>query len=147
MNRDEEFPEWLRDKLEFVRNKIELQFKAYAAAEKPIEKEPVTAAEPEASARKKEYRKKYYQDHITEKRKYYLENKERIAKKQQTDESRAKFREQYHARRTLLTPEEIAAKNEIACAQRKVRNAKLRAKYPGLKLKEAKTLEKARKNK
>ena len=74
---------------------------------------------------------------------YYQENKERIATRQQTDEAKAKFREQYHNRRKNLTPEEIAVKNAIAVAQRKVREAKLKAKYPGMKLKHAKATEKA----
>ena len=147
MNRDNDLPEWLRDKLKFVRVKIELQFKVYADKETP--EEPITAPEEkrQPSASEKEYRQKYYQEHIKEKRKYYQDNKERIAKKQQTDESRAKFREQYHSRREQLTQTEIEAKNEIARAQRKVRDAKLRAKYPGLKLKEAKAAEKAMKTK
>jgi len=145
MNRDDDLPEWLRIKLEFVRVKIEQQFKTYAAEEPQpaIVEEAETQADPE-KADKKVYRQKYYKEHIKEKRKYYQDNKERIAKRQQTDESRAKYRQQYHARREHLTPEEIQAKNEIARAQRKVREAKLRAKYPGLKLKEAKAMEKAK---
>jgi 4-hydroxy-3-methylbut-2-enyl diphosphate reductase IspH len=150
MNRYDDLPEWLRIKLEFVRVKIEQQFKTYATEEPTpvIVEEVETHTEAAAGeAGKKEYRQKYYKEHIKEKRKYYQDNKERIAKRQQTDESRAKYREQYHARREHLTPEEIQAKNEIARAQRKVREAKLRAKYPGLKLKEAKAMEKAMKGK
>ena len=80
----------------------------------------------------------YYQNHLTEIRQYYQSNKDRILKRQQTEEAKAKFRQQYYVRRSNLTKEQIAAKNAIAVAQRNVRNAKLRAKYPGMKLKEAK---------
>lgn len=91
------------------------------------------------------YNEVYYQNHLTETRRYYQDNKDRIAKRQQTDESRAKFREQYKSRREKLTPAEIVAKNSIASAQRKVRELKLKAKYPDCRtLKAAKAAEKAR---
>jgi hypothetical protein len=231
ITQSKETPEWLRVKLEFVRAKIELQFRVYeadhleevntkefiikeqpvAAIEQPVAaiEQPVAAIEesPEEKKRRKakeyyyankdrlredakrryrakkvvpepvhdisdnlselseeeslvfdydpslsihensaiiEQRQNYYQNHLTEIRQYYQDNKDRIAKRQQTDEVRAKFREQYKARRTTLTPEQIKAKNAIAVAQRKVRDAKLRAKYPGMKLKAAKAAEKAR---
>lgn len=99
---------------------------------------------PDENAALREERQNYYQNHLTEIRQYYQDNKDRIAKRQQTDEVRAKFREQYHARRATLTPAQIAAKNTIATAQRKVREAKLKAKYPGMRLKAAKAAEKAR---
>ena len=94
-------------------------------------------------AAQREYRQNYYQNRIKEVRQWYQDNKERVAKRQQTDEVRARFREQYHARRSNMTKQQIAAKNAIAVAQRKVRNAKLRAKYPGMKLKDAKAAQKA----
>lgn len=93
----------------------------------------------------REERQNYYQNHLTEIRQYYQDNKERIAKRQQTDEVRAKFREQYKSRREKLTPGQIVAKNAIASAQRKVRELKLKAKYPDCRtLKAAKAAEKAR---
>jgi len=95
------------------------------------------------TAEVREYRDNYYQNHLAEIRQYYQDNKDRIAKRQQTDESRAKYREQYKSRREKLTPAQIGAKNAISTAQRKVREAKLRAKYPGIRLNAAKALEKA----
>lgn len=90
------------------------------------------------------YNEVYYQNHLTETRRYYQDNKDRIAKRQQTDESRAKFREQYHLRREKLTPAQIASKNAKASAQRKVRELKLKAKYPDCRtLKAAKAAAKA----
>ena len=94
-------------------------------------------------AAQREYRQNYYQNRIKEVRQWYQDNKDRVAKRQQTDEVRSRFREQYHNRRANMTKQQIAAKNAIAVAQRKVRNAKLRAKYPGMKLKDAKAAQKA----
>ena len=106
--------------------------------------EPVIMEDPiEAAERQK--RRDYYLNHLEEIRKWYQANKERIAKRQQTEEARAKFREQYKARREKLTRQQIAAKNAKSVAQRKARDTKLRAKYPGMNLKHAKAAEKAAK--
>lgn len=106
--------------------------------------EEIKSREEETLTQSQVNSKIYYQNHLTEIRKYYQDNKERIAKKQQTDEAKAKFREQYHARRSNLTKQEIASKNAIAVAQRKVRDLKLKAKYPNCKtLKAAKVLKAA----
>jgi len=102
------------------------------------EEDPVEAA-------LKEERRRYYENHLQEIRDYYQANKERIAKRQQTEEARAKFREQYKARREKLTRQQIAVKNAKLVAQRKIRDNKLREKYPGMKLKHAKAAEKAAK--
>jgi len=219
---NEEIPQWLKVKIEFLKTKFEVQFRIVeTTADEPnedivlenqIEKEVTATAEsPEEAKRRKareyyaankerlredakrryqtkkanttpvvipelvddvldntsqesqeslvfdydpsltpstevrQYRDNYYQTHLAEIRQYYQDNKERIAKRQQTDEVRAKNREQYHARRATLTPAQIATKNSIATAQRKVREAKLRAKYPDCRtLKAAKALEKAK---
>jgi len=103
-----------------------------------IEEDPMETAE-------REQRREYYQNRIQTVRQWYQDNKDRIAKRQQTDEARARSREQYHKRQANKTKKEITARNAKSVAQRKVRDDKLRVKYPGMKLKHAKAAEKAAK--
>lgn len=50
----------------------------------------------------------------------------------------AKKREYYKKRRESMSPEQIQASKTIATAQRKLREAKLLAKYPGMSVRAAK---------
>ena len=78
---------------------------------------------------------------------YYYNNKEKVAKRQQTDEYRARARELYKERMAKITEEEHESKlvhsRELAKIRRKKTKEDLKAKYPGLKLYQAKALEKA----
>jgi hypothetical protein len=77
---------------------------------------------------------------------YYYAHKEQVAKRQQTDEYRARQRELYKERTANMTEEEHEAKLVHARALSKERRKRikqeLKAKYPGLKLYQAKELEK-----
>jgi hypothetical protein len=74
---------------------------------------------------------------------YYYENKEKIQKRQSTDEYRARCRELYHQRRAAMSEEENEARRRDAKAERRMRNFILKVNYPGCKtLKAAKAADK-----
>lgn len=77
---------------------------------------------------------------------YYYAHKEEVARRQQTDEYRARQRELYKERTANMTEEEHEAKlvhaRALAKERRKRIKQELKAKYPGLKLYQAKELEK-----
>jgi uncharacterized membrane protein len=79
---------------------------------------------------------------------YYYNNKEKVANRQQTEEYRARARELYKERMANISEEEHEAKlvryRELSKIRRKKQKEELKAKYPGLKLYEAKALEKAK---
>jgi hypothetical protein len=82
---------------------------------------------------------------------YYYDHKEQVAKRQQTDEYRARQRELYKERTSKMTEEEHEAKlvhaRALAKERRKRIKEELKSKYPGLKLYQAKALEREQKNK
>ena len=74
---------------------------------------------------------------------YYYEHKEKVQKRQSTDEYRARCRELYHQRRAAMPEEQNVARRKKAKVDRQARNAILKANYPGCKtLKAAKAADK-----
>jgi len=133
-------------KIDLLKRQFSIHFKLdlSESLDTPVEKPVVVEKPVESGAKQKSTEAhEYYLQNRLRIRNWYLNNKERIAKRQQTEEAKATFREQYKKRRALLTPAQITAKNANSKTQRKVREAKLRAKYPGMKLKDAKLAEKA----
>ena len=80
---------------------------------------------------------------------YYYAHKKEVAKRQQTDEYRARQRELYKERASNMTEEEHEEKlvhaRALAKERRKKIKEELKSKYPGLKLYQAKALEKQKK--
>jgi hypothetical protein len=77
---------------------------------------------------------------------YYYDHKDAVVKRQQTDEYRARQRELYKERTANMTEQEHEEKlvraRALAKERRKRMKEELKAKYPGLKLYQAKALEK-----